>query len=108
MKRGEVWWISFEPSVGSEIRKQRPAVIVSNDASNKYLNRIQVVPLTSSVDRIYPSEAYVIIKGKKNKAMADQITTVSKRRVQNLLARLSKSDLQAVEQVIKLQLGLAL
>ena len=107
MKRGEVWWISFEPSVGGEIRKQRPAVIVSNDASNKYLNRIQVVPLTSSVDRIYPSEAYVIIKGKKNKAMADQITTVSKRRVQNLLARLSKSDLQAVEQVIKLQLGLA-
>jgi mRNA interferase MazF len=106
MKRGEVWWINFQPSVGGEIQKQRPAVIVSNDASNKFLNRIQVVPLTTSVDRVYPSEAYVTVKGKKNKAMADQLTTVSKRRVQNRMARLSSSDLQAVEQAIKVQLGL--
>jgi mRNA interferase MazF len=67
MKRGEVWWVSFDPSVGGEIQKKRPAVIVSNDASNKYLNRIEVVPFTSSVGRLYPREAYVTLNGKQNK-----------------------------------------
>lgn len=108
MKRGEVWWVAFEPTVGGEVRKQRPALIVSNDAANKYLNRLQVIPLTSNVERLYPSEAYVTVRGKKHKAMADQLTTVSKRRLRNLVGRVSSADLTGVEQAIKVQLGLAL
>jgi len=65
MKRGEVWWVNFEPSVGGEIREKRPSVIVSNNSANRYLNRIQVVPITSNIERLYPSEAYITVNDKK-------------------------------------------
>jgi mRNA interferase MazF len=103
MKRGELWWVAFGPSVGGEIQKHRPAIIVSNDASNKHLNRLQVVPLTSSGDHVYPSQAAVIFRGKKHKAMADQLTTISKARLVNRMGRLSRSDLKNVEQAIRVQ-----
>ena len=92
MKRGEVWWVNFEPVFDGEVRKQRPAIIVSNDVSNKYLNRLQVVPLTTTVDRLYPSEAYVTVRGNKHKAMTDQLATVSKTRLANRVGHLSKTD----------------
>lgn len=106
MKRGEVWWVDFQGGEGGEIRKGRPALIISNDASNKHLNRVQMIPLTSVVEHVYPSEALVMVRGKKHKAMADQLTTVSKNRLINRVGRLSKSDLERVEQAVRVQLGL--
>ncbi|MBC8431097.1 MAG: type II toxin-antitoxin system PemK/MazF family toxin [Desulfobacterales bacterium] len=106
MKRGEVWWINFDPSIGGEIRKKRPAVIVSNDAANHYLNRVQVVPITSNVGKLYPIEAYVTLRGKKAKAMADQITTVSKKRLINSAGSISYTEMEAIGKAITTQLDL--
>jgi mRNA interferase MazF len=106
MKRGEVWWVNFDPSIGGEIRKKRPGVIVSNDASNKFLNRVQIVPLTSKTDRLYPSEAIVMFNGKEVKAMADQLATVSKLRLFKRAGALSEEDLLGVGEAIKIQLDI--
>lgn len=106
MNRGEVWWINFDPSVGGEVKKKRPAVIVSNNAANRNLNRIQVVPLTSKVARIYPSEAIIVLRGRKGKAMADQLTTVSKQRILDKAGSLTPEEMTAVELAIRVQLGL--
>jgi len=106
MNRGEVWWVRFDPSVGGEIQKTRPAIILSSDRSNRNLNRIQVVPLTSKVGRLYPSEAFVTLEGKKAKALADQLTTVSKLRIVSMIGKLSDSDLLAVASAVKRQLAL--
>ena len=106
MKRGEVWWVNFDPSVRGEIRKQRPAVIVSNDAANHSLNKVQVVPLTSSVGKLYPSETYVTFLGKKAKAMADQIATVSKKRLFNPAGSISSTEMEGIGRAITIQLDL--
>lgn len=105
-RRGEVYRVAFDPSIGGEVRKTRPAIVVSNDVANRELNRIQVVPLTSNVRRLYPSEAYVTLGSAQSKAMADQLSTISKRRLRDRLGLLSDADMAAVEHAIRVQLGL--
>lgn len=106
MNRGEVWWVTLGPSIGEEIKKTRPAIVVSVDAANRALDRLQVVPLTSRIAHVFPGEALVTLNGSIRKAKADQITTISKARVGQKLGVISPDDMEKVEGAILRQLGI--
>jgi mRNA interferase MazF len=106
MKRGEIWWVNFDPAQGGEIRKRRPAVIVSNDKANAAQNRVQVLPVTSAIATIYPWEAPVRMSGRTSKALADQIRTVAKARLSKKIGVVTTAEMLGIEDAIRLQLGL--
>jgi mRNA interferase MazF len=81
-------------------------MIVSNNAANAVLNRVIVVPLSSTTTKVYPGEALVTLNSGPRKAMADQLMTASKKRIRSKLDVLSVSDVTAVESAILLQLGI--
>jgi mRNA interferase MazF len=106
MKRGEVWWVDFEPASGSELKTTHPAIIVSNDASNAAMRCVQIVPITSNVEHIYVFEAPVHVSGLAGKAMADQIMTAEKKRLRKRIGTLSAAELQGLDRALKIQLSL--
>jgi mRNA interferase MazF len=105
-RRGEVHWLALDPTLGTEIQKTRPAVIVSNDAMNRHGTRVVVVPLTSNVDHCYPGEAIVSVKGKPARALGDQLRSIDRIRLRGRLAILSSEDVLRVEQALAITLAL--
>ena len=106
MRRGDVWWVEFDPAVGTEVRKTRPAIIISNDAANRNLARVVVIPVTSNVKHQYPGEALVTLLDAPGKAMVDQIVAADKMRLKTQLTTLSKSDMKDVENAILTHFGM--
>jgi mRNA interferase MazF len=104
--RGEVWLVSFTSAAGGEIQKTRPAVIISNDTANALINRVQIVPISSRTERLYPSEVLVALNGERRKAMADQITTVAKQRLLRRLAMMTAEDMVVIARAVGSHLAL--
>jgi mRNA interferase MazF len=108
VRRGDVVWVALDPTIGTEIQKTRPAIVVSNDAMNRFGQRVIVVPLTGHVDHCFAGEAVVTIKGKPNRALGDQMRSVDKARLRGRLDRLSPAEVRAVDQALITSLALEL
>jgi mRNA interferase MazF len=106
LRRGDVVWVALDPARGSEIRKTRPAVVISNDSCNRYGSRVVVLPVTSNVSSLYPGEARIELAGKPGRVLGDQIRSVDKERIRSRIGRLSQDELRDVEDAVRITLGL--
>lgn len=111
IKRGEVWLANLDPTVGGEIQKTRPVVVVSNDTNNQYNSVVTVLPITSNVERVFTFEVYIpkamANLPKDSKAKADQIRTLDKSRLVKRLGTLPQSIVVLVDAAIKRHLFLS-
>lgn len=105
-KRGDVYWVALDPTLGSEIQKTRPAVIISNNSCNAHGLRVVALPLTSNVDSLYPGEALVTIKGKPSRALGDQIRSLDKSRLRSRIGTLSYDEMASIDDAVRITLGL--
>ena len=110
MRRGDIYLIDFEPSVGAEIKKKRPALIISSDEANKHLRTIMVIPFSSKIERVYPFEVFV----KKEESGLDvdsklkitQMRAVDKARLKKYIGTLNDDIIEEVGKAIKLHLAM--
>ena len=107
MRRGEVWWVSFDPSQGMEIQKCRPAVILTVNALNKARGAVVVVPLSTSAKPRPPIVVSLPSAGGNSVAVCDQLCAADKRRFGNKITDLSGADLATLGESVKIVLGLA-
>jgi mRNA interferase MazF len=109
-KRGALYWVRFDPAIGSEAAQTRPALVVSSDANNKAMPTLSVVPLTSSVKRLYPFEVFLEASESKlpkdAKIQTQQIRTVSHERLEDLIGEVSVQTMILVGEALKLHLQL--
>ena len=106
IRRGDVFWVKLDPTIGSETKKTRPAVIISNDIQNEIGIRFVVSPITSRVTKVYPFEALLQIKNKQGKAQLDQIRTIDKKRLGDFITHLSDQELEKINASLKLVLAI--
>lgn len=109
-KRGDIFLVCLDPTIGSEIRKTRPALIISNDINNRYSSTVTVIPITSNVEKVFPFEVLFPSAQsglpKTSKAKCNQIRTIDKRRLLKPLGKIPVETMQEVEDALRLHLGI--
>jgi mRNA interferase MazF len=112
IRRGEIYWVELDPSVGSETKKTRPSIIISNDQGNQFSSLVTILPITSQVAKVYPFEVF-LSRGEggikeDSKVMINQIRTADKQRLKGgpLGFPLNPKTMDRIEQAIKLHLDI--
>jgi mRNA interferase MazF len=105
-RRGDVFWVALDPALGTEIKKTRPAVIVSNNSCNRYGSRIVVLPITSNVSSLYPGEARMQVRGEPARVLGDQIRSIDKARLRSKIGTLTRDELFDVDLALRITLDL--
>src|SRR5690554_2893133 len=100
LKQYTIVLVNLDPTIGSEIKKTRPCVIVSPDEMNKYLNTIVIAPMTTNLKK-YPTRIQVVHNQKKGMVAIDQIRTVDRKRIIKIFDKLTQSEIQKCKNVIK-------
>jgi mRNA interferase MazF len=105
-RRGDIYWVALDQAVGTEIRKTRPAVVISNDSCNRYGSRVVVLPITSNLDSLYPGEARIEVRGRPARVLGDQIRSIDKARLRSRIGALTRQELASVENAVQITLDL--
>lgn len=92
----ELYWIELDPTVGTEVRKRRPCVILSRNSYNKYSTRVIAAPITSQVKDLYPCEVAIDVNGRAGKVMLDQIRTLDKQRLCGKIGELDSAVMMQI------------
>lgn len=105
-RRGDIYWVALDPALGTEIRKTRPAVVISNDSCNRHGSRVVVLPITSNVGSLYPGEARIDVRGEPGRVLGDQIRSVDKARLRSRIGTLTKQEMLNVDNAVQITLDL--
>ncbi len=110
MTRGDIYLVDFAPSVGAEIRKKTPALIISCNEANKHLRTVMVIPFSSKIDKVYPFEVFVKKEAGgldvDSKLKVTQMRSVDKIRLKKYVGTLNDDILEELEKAIKLHLAM--
>jgi len=99
VRRGDVYWVNLDPTVGKEVKKRRPAVVVSPDEMNRSLAVVIVAPITSS-NKAWPTRVDIVLSGKPAQIMLDQIRTVDKSRLVKRIGTVEVDEVLAALQIM--------
>ena len=110
-KKGEIYLVNFDPTIGHEVKKKRPALILSNNIHNQYSPLVTVAPLSSNTNKVYPFEIYVLKKltglNENSKIMIIQLRSIDKKRLLNKIGNIEDKEItNKINKIISEHFGL--